>query len=280
MKFFEGVEGGFIFVPGEATVENRVVDGFPGGEVLIHETDRGVRAKFGGDPAQDFAGAGDIFGHDEVTDEQTTPGDAFFVELQGADLAMHFAEGGLIVIDVAWHLGGTQGVFVIGIFSIGQIDIYHAIQEFEGFQVLVARTVIDERQAQPFATGDDEGSEDLGNEVGRCDEVKVMAAFLLQVEHHVGEAFRADTMTETTLAQREILAIGAACLTIPKKDGACSACATDGRLLATMDISGSDDGFGAGVTDASFACDAVAAAILGADGATAQNFPGRCSTLC
>jgi hypothetical protein len=107
LKFFEGVEGGFVLVPREATVENGVVDGFPGGEVLIHEADRGVRAKFAGDPAQDLAGAGDVFGHDEVTDEQTTPGDALFVELQGADLAMHFAQGSLIVIDVAGHLGGT-----------------------------------------------------------------------------------------------------------------------------------------------------------------------------
>lgn len=80
-------------------------------------------------------------------------------------------------------------------------------------------------------------------------------------------------MTETTLAQGEILAIGAACLTIPKEDGACSACATDGRLLATMDIPGSDDGFGAGVADASFACDAVAAAILGGRWCNCAEFP-------
>ncbi len=116
--------------------------------------------------------------------------------------------------------------------------------------------------------------------MGRCDEVEVVAAFLLQIEHHVGEALRADTMTETPLAQGEILTIGATCLTISKEDGACSACATDGWLLATMDVPGGNDSFGAGVADASFACDAIAAAILRADGATAQNFPGRSSTLC
>ena len=80
-------------------------------------------------------------------------------------------------------------------------------------------------------------------------------------------------MPQAALAEREVLTIGAASLAVAKEDRARAACAANGRLFAPMHIPRGNNCLCAGMADARFPGDAVAAAILGTDSTTAQDFP-------
>src|SRR6266446_10612022 len=114
----------------------------------------------------------------------------------------------------------------------------------------------------------------------RGHEVQIMAAFLLQIQHHICQAFWPDAVPQATLAQREVLAVGTACLAVAKEDRACSTCAADRRFLAPMHVPRCHNGLCTRATYAGFASNAVTAAVLRADCAATQDFPGSGSTFC
>ena len=86
-------------------------------------------------------------------------------------------------------------------------------------------------------------------------------------------------MAQPALAQGEVLAIRTPRLAVAKEDRTRTASPADRRFLASMHVPGGDNRLGAGVTDASLPRDAVALAVLRANGATPQDFPGGCRPL-
>src|SRR5579875_3648290 len=105
--------------------------------------------------------------------------------------------------------------------------------------------------------------------MGWCHQVEIMTTLFLQVQHHIGQPFRANAVSQPTLAERKVLTIGTACLTVAKENGARASCSANRWLFAAMDVPRRYDSFGAGMTDAGLTGDAVATAVLGTDGATA-----------
>src|SRR5579863_2703984 len=113
-----------------------------------------------------------------------------------------------------------------------------------------------------------------------CHQVEVMTFFLLEIHHHICQAFRPDAVTQPSLTQGEILTVGAARLAIAEEDGACSSRATDGRFLPAVNIPRGDYCFRARPAHACLARDTIAAAILRADGTATQNLPGGSGAFC
>src|SRR5690242_2583977 len=105
-------------------------------------------------------------------------------------------------------------------------------------------------------------------------QVQVMAFLLLQVHHHVGQAFRPYAVSQSSLAQRKILAVGAARLAIAEENSACSSRAADGWLLFPVNIPRGNNSFGSRPAYTRLARDAIAPAILWTDRAATQNLPG------
>src|SRR6202790_1651733 len=99
--------------------------------------------------------------------------------------------------------------------------------------------------------------------MGGCYQVEVMAFFLLEVHHHIGQPFRPHAVSQPSLAQRKILTVGAARLAKAEENGACSSRAADGWFLSTMDVPGSHNGFSAGPAYTGLARDPIAWAFLG-----------------
>src|ERR1051326_1281922 len=115
--------------------------------------------------------------------------------------------------------------------------------------------------------------------MGRCDQVQVVAAFLLQVEHHIRQSLWADAVTQSSLAQRKILAICAASLAVAKENCAGPARAAYRRLLAAVNIPRGDNGLRTRTAHARLPRNPITAAVLWADSATAQDLPRSLCTL-
>src|SRR5260370_4535233 len=112
------------------------------------------------------------------------------------------------------------------------------------------------------------------------DQIQVMAVFLLQIEHHISQSLWTHAVSQTALAQGEVLAIGAAGLAVAEKDRPRAVGATDRWLFAAMDIPGGHDSLGFRVADACFAGDPISAAVLWTDRATAQHLPHALFAFC
>src|SRR5215467_8612001 len=107
-----------------------------------------------------------------------------------------------------------------------------------------------------------------------------MAPLLLQVEHHIRQAFGAYAVPQSALAQRKVLAVRAARLAIAKENCPCSPRAADRWFLPAVHVPRSHNSLCPRPAHACFSGDPVAAAVLWADGATAQNLPRRRCAFC
>ncbi len=101
LSFIQTMEPGLacsLFCGGQFRRRNPPVDplitrGQAAGPVLTHDIDIGVRGNLPGERGHDLAGAGDIFGHDQMANEQSPHGQPLFVDLEIADLAVHLQQG-------------------------------------------------------------------------------------------------------------------------------------------------------------------------------------------
>src|SRR5579885_538244 len=82
IEFFQRVHRCPVLFPGEPAVQNGIIDGFPGGKVLIHQADGCIGTKFFRYPAQHLARARNVFRHHQVANQQAAPRDALFINLQ------------------------------------------------------------------------------------------------------------------------------------------------------------------------------------------------------
>jgi hypothetical protein len=74
----------------------------------------------------------------------------------------------------------------IRVFQVGQVNVNHAVQKPQHFRRIISVGVIDDGQTQATPGGQPDGARHLRSEVGRRDEVYVVTAALLQLDHHRG----------------------------------------------------------------------------------------------
>jgi hypothetical protein len=277
-----GAEGVVVFGAGEAAAELRKFGRLMGevaGAVLVHEIEVGVGRELG-EPVDGGFGAGEAAGEDEVADEEAALGDAVGVELEVADLAVHLVYGLLVDGGIVGDAGELAADVGVGVFDIGHIDIDHAIEEGEGLEGVVATGVVDEGEVEAGAGGDEEGSEDLGDDMGGADEVDVVATGLLELEHDGGELLGGGWFAAADLADVIVLAVEALQVAAGEKDGAGAAVAAEGVFFTKVGAVAGDDGQLAGATGAQLvAVETIDAAVTRADIARTEASIGPLNSL-
>src|SRR5439155_6880457 len=106
--------------------------------------------------------------------------------------------------------------------------------ELDTLQAVVSRRVIDERQAQAAPDGNQERLENLRHHMLRRDEIDVVAADVLKIEHDVRELRCGDFCAFAKLAGLEVLTKHAAQITPAEKDRARPVPAAQTIFLAEM----------------------------------------------
>ena len=227
-------DGGVVFCGREAAVEFGVVVSAVGRAVLIHQVEVGVGRNLIGQETQDLVTAGQIVGQDQVADEQPPRSDAACVHLQVAHLSVHLFDGGLIYLGVGLDFGITFGDLGIGVFHIGHVNIDHPVEQSEHCQRVVAAGVVDQRDAQPSLSSDQHPCQDLGNYMAGRDEVDIVTATALQVEHHGRQIFGFDFVPGVGLADVVVLAKLALQVAADEENRPGAAPAPQGVFLAQM----------------------------------------------
>ncbi len=105
-------------------------------------------------------------------------------------------------------------------FEVGHVDVHNAVHPLDTFEAVVRRCVVHERQAQSAVHRDHKRFQNLRNDVLGGDEIDVVAAGLLQVEHDSREFSRRHFCAFTELTRLEILAEHAAQVAPAEKDRA------------------------------------------------------------
>ena len=273
-----GHDGAVVVVGGRAVNLLVFLGGdFAGRAVLGHDVDVGVGGEFLGEEAHDVGALVGVAGHDEVADEEAAFGEPFFVHLEGADLAVHLAHDLAGGGGVVFGFEVAEGEVVVPEFEVGHVDVDDAVEEVEAVEGVVGGGVVDDGQAQAALDGDGEGFEELGHDVFGGDEVDVMAAAVLQGEHHLGEAFGRGFVAGRFLANVEVLAEDAAEVAPGEEDGAAAVPAAEAVFFAEVGEVAGDAGVAAGFADGftgAAGFDAVDAAVAGADGAFAEPLDG------
>src|SRR5262249_44902988 len=141
-------------------------------------------------PADDLPRVVQPARHDQVPHQHTAQGQAVLVHLQVADLAVHLRNdfaGHLRVVDRGQVL--AAGLLVPQL-EVRHVRVHQTFQDLEPVQAVVGTRVVDQRQAQAAGDGVRQSLDDLRGDVLGGDEVDVVAAHLLEAEHHAGQALR------------------------------------------------------------------------------------------
>lgn len=201
------------FVVGNATVdfgEARFSFGFVRRITLIHDVDVGVARQIVSDPLHDFARVIEKTRHDKMAHEDAAQRQTVLVHFKLTDLRVHGCD------DFARRSGVIAGheifsaMLAVPKFEIGHIDVHYPIHPLDAFEAIVSRGVIHERQTQTALDRDYERFQDLRHHVLGRDEISVVAAALLQIDHDLCEFNRCDFGAVAELAGLEILAENAA----------------------------------------------------------------------
>ena len=140
-----------------------------------------------------------------MANQQPPPRHAPFIHEEIADLPMHLVNRRPGHCRVAHHPGIAPCDIGVSVLEIGHVDVHDSIQESKHLNRLVPSAIIDQRQPQPACGGDAQGTEDLGNLVGRGHQVDVVTAPLLEIEHHLGQLGRRDDVASALLANLVVL---------------------------------------------------------------------------
>ncbi len=103
------------------------------------------------------------------------------------DLAMHFPEAFTGGIGIVFRFGVALGLVGFPVFEVGHVDVDDAVQKPETLEAVVEAGVVDEGNLEPSLDREGQSFQDLRHHVLGRDEVDVVAAFALQIEHQGGE---------------------------------------------------------------------------------------------
>jgi hypothetical protein len=119
-----------------------------------------------------------------MADDQPAAGEPAPVECQVPHLALHLEDvmpGDLEVLALAEI---SPGVLAGGELEVGHVDVDDAVHQRQAVGAVVRARVVDDRQPQPTLDRQRQRLEDLWHDVLGRDPVDVVAADLLQLEHH------------------------------------------------------------------------------------------------
>ncbi|HEY3189476.1 MAG TPA: hypothetical protein VGJ70_18460, partial [Solirubrobacteraceae bacterium] len=202
--------------------------------VLAHQVDVGVGAQIVGHESQHRLGFLDQTRHDQVADDQSAPRQALVVEYEVADLPAHLPDvprGDLEVLPLA-EVAARQ--FARRQLEIRHVDAYHAIHQPQAVRAVVGARVVDDREPQAFLHGQRECLEDLRHDVLGCHPVDVVAADLLQLQHHRREPSGVGLVSLHLPGHVEVLAEDAAQVAAAEEDRSRAAPAAQAVLFAEV----------------------------------------------
>ena len=155
-------------------------------------------------------GSGKIVRQYQVAHQQAALRDAVCVEPQIADLAIHFAHGGEVDLDVIAYMGILVGNCRITVFHVRHVYIDDPVEQLQCLGAVVAAGVVDQWQAQSLVCGNIDRGNDLRHDVAGRDEIDVVTTLFLQLQHHFGECLRRYLVTCALLTDVPVLAENAA----------------------------------------------------------------------
>ncbi len=208
----------------------------PVGDILIHKAYVKVFGEVFFQAFKHCLGLRETAGQYEVPHDDAACRHAFFIADEKPYLIEHLPDTTYIDAGIIRHGRKRAGFCVVRVFGIDKIEIYYAFKQCDDLRAFIAGAVIDERYTQALCCGDTKRLEYLGNKMGRGDEVDVMAASMLQVEHYLCKALHRYGRADALLAKTVVLAIDATSRAAAKKYDAGPVGAAQRRLLAVMRI--------------------------------------------
>ena len=196
-------------------------------------------------------------------------------DFQVADLAVHLDDGGAVDLGVIRGGGELFGGAGVGVFHVGQIDVDEAVEEPQGFEVVVAAGVVNDGEHQPKAAGLDDGFGHRRGEMRGRHEVDVDAADPLEVEHDLDELIDGEVAAAAAVADVGILAKDAAEVAAGKKDRSGTARADQDGFFAEVRAGRTDAGGGADAAKAGLVVAAMRLAAAGTED-TGIDLGGQC----
>ena len=181
----------------------------------------------------------------------------------------------LMMLTCTCGASSAPGDGIIIVLGIGQIDVDDAIQQAQGCCRLVAAAVVHQRQSKASRDRVRQRSQDLRHKVRRGHQVQIVAALVLELQHHQCQALVIHVLSDVQLADGIVLAKQAPARAAGKKDRARAPAARDGRFLPGVAIPACHARVGAAAAVASFAGQTIDAAVSRAQGATGQQPASR-----
>src|SRR5215472_6270866 len=224
------------FPRGNIAIDLRVLIGahFARGKILRHHVDIGIRSEFARHPLQDLARARDRARHHQVAQDQPPPGKAVLIDNQWPYLPVHLADGATRDLRIVRRAHVAAGHLPLPELEIGHVDVNQLLHQLQGIKRVVGAGVIHERQAQPFLHRDQQPFQDLRYHVFGGDKVDVVAAALLEVQHHQGQLARRCEFAFHLPTSLKVLAEDAAQITAGEEDGAGAAPAAQAVFFTKM----------------------------------------------
>src|SRR5439155_1719965 len=173
-------------------------------------------------------------GHHEVPHEEPADGEPVTVEPERAHLAVHLADHPPGDVRVVLRLEVASGPRAVPVLEVGNVDVEDAVEQLEAAHRVVGAGVVDEREGEARVGGEEEGLEQLGNDVLRGHEVDVVAAPALELEHRLRQLLGTHLPALTHLAQLPVLAEHAAQVAEREEDRARAVPAAETVLLAEV----------------------------------------------
>jgi hypothetical protein len=207
------------------------------GTVLIHEVQVGLPRDLLGEEGEHLVRPGDP----ARQHEETALRDPVLVEDQVANLAVHLTYGGPIHFDVGAHLGVSAREVGVAVLHVRHVDVDDAVEQGERLEAVVTAGVVDERKPQAPLRRLVHGGDDLGDHVARRDEIDVVAALVLELEHHARDLGRVHLAADPLLRDVPVLTVHAAETAPREEDRARAPPAANRILLAVVGAVARDD---------------------------------------
>lgn len=230
------VKDGSVLEGGHAAVEGGIgaIHGKVG-RVLTHQGEqKGARAKALGKRAQDrdrvlAMGRKHQMAHDHAAKEHSVG-----IEAGRAHLAEHFGKRGERNLEIVPRARIGRGKRRIRILEIGQIDVHQPVKQAERFHAFVAAAIVDD--GDPELGSDRAQNVNQLKRIGRGrDQIDVVGALVAQTEHELGEAIRADGLSQRVVAHFAVLTKHAPQIASRKKDRPRPVFAADRGLLPLVE---------------------------------------------
>ena len=120
-----------------------------------------------------------------MTKDEPLDGDSLRVDLEKTYLAEHLRDCRCGRRKVVLTSGEREGVGVVGVLEVREVDVHDSLQEAESFNPLIPAGVPNQGNRQPPVRSDGESADNMGRPMGRGDEVDVVSPLLLEGDHLV-----------------------------------------------------------------------------------------------